>query len=123
MERDARNSGIGERDRGGLLLWGCRGSAIVGRLRRPPRRVHRGGIPVTIGLRRLSLVPTLSLAISLAAVGPALAEDVNCANEFRSGKLYFSQKLYDKAVQRFGVAAGACPDKAEYRARYAMALA
>jgi tetratricopeptide (TPR) repeat protein len=51
------------------------------------------------------------------------AQEVNCANEFRSGKLYFAQKINRKAVDHFAVSVKACPDKAEYRARYAMALA
>jgi hypothetical protein len=51
------------------------------------------------------------------------AQEVNCANEFRSGKLYFAQKIFRKAVDHFAVSVKACPDKAEYRARYAMALA
>jgi Flp pilus assembly protein TadD len=55
--------------------------------------------------------------------GLAAAERINCANEFRSGKLYFAQKIYKKSVQRFALAVQTCPDKAEYRARYAMALA
>ena len=70
------------------------------------------------------------LSYGLVLVGAAVfgvptvnAQEVNCANEFRSGKLYFSQKLYPKAVDRFGVAVKTCPDKAEYRARYAIALA
>ena len=73
------------------------------------------------GFKRLSYGLVL---VGGAALGvPATyAQEVNCANEFRSGKLYFSQKLYNKAVDRFALAVKTCPDKAEYRARYAMAL-
>lgn len=67
-----------------------------------------------------------ALALFLLAA-PAFAQEINCANEFRSGKLYFDQAkkdpiLYEKAVGRFQVAAEACPDNWEFRARYAMAL-
>ena len=68
----------------------------------------------------------LVLATGASLVVPARlasAQEVNCANEFRSGKLYFAQKIYRKAVDHFAVSVKACPDKAEYRARYAMALA
>jgi len=75
---------------------------------------HRMG-PLALGLGVLSLL--------VSGVGTASAQKVNCANEFRSGKLYFSQKIFDKAVDRFGLAAETCPDKAEYRGRYAIALA
>lgn len=70
------------------------------------------------------IVATLALgaAIPLTA-GSASAQRINCANEFRSGKLYFSQQIYDKAVARFQTAVEVCPEKAEYRARYAIALA
>ena len=53
----------------------------------------------------------------------ASAQEVNCANEFRSAKLYFAQKITRKAVDHFALSVKACPDKAEYRARYAMAIA
>jgi len=62
-------------------------------------------------------------AVIMLLAGSASAQKVNCANEFRSGKLYFSQAIYDKAVQRFATAVEVCPEKAEYRARYAIALA
>lgn len=77
-------------------------------------------------MRRLEKVFLFSLVgvAALSLADPAGADDrINCANEFRSGKLYFSQKIYKKAVDRFAVAAETCPEKAEYRARYAMALA
>lgn len=69
-------------------------------------------------------IVTIALAACLTAgfAGTALAEEVNCANEFRSGKLYFSQQVYDKSVDRFAIAVEVCPDEWEYRARYAMAL-
>jgi hypothetical protein len=63
------------------------------------------------------------LSILVTGVGPASAQKINCANEFRSGKLYFSQKILDKAVDRFALAVEACPEKPEYRGRYAIALA
>ncbi len=68
-------------------------------------------------------IAVAALVASVSLVHPALAQKVNCANEFRSGKLYFSQKVYDKAVEHFAASVEACPDKGEYRARYAMALA
>jgi len=71
--------------------------------------------------------PGIAVAImvtsaSLAHIASAEPR-INCANEFRSGKLYFSQKVYEKAVDHFALSVEACPDKGEYRARYAMALA
>jgi tetratricopeptide (TPR) repeat protein len=74
---------------------------------------------MTIGRALGALSFAGALALAPASVG---AED-NCANEFRSGKLYFSQKLYDKAVQRFARAVQLCPQKAEYHAHYALSLA
>jgi len=71
---------------------------------------------------------TLAVLGLVTAVGASVlprftsAQEVNCANEFRSGKLYFAQKIYRKAVGHFALAVKTCPDKAEYRARYAMAL-
>jgi tetratricopeptide (TPR) repeat protein len=66
----------------------------------------------------------IGTAVLLAAiVAPAAAEKVNCSNEFRSGKLYFSQKLFEKAVHRFALSVETCPEKADYRGRYAIALA
>jgi tetratricopeptide (TPR) repeat protein len=65
----------------------------------------------------------LAWGASLTPARFASAQEVNCANEFRSGKLYFSQKIYQKAVDHLAVAVKTCPDKAEYRARYAIALA
>ncbi len=63
-------------------------------------------------------------AVAAAAILtlPASGEE-NCANDFRSGKLYFAQKVYDKAVTYFESAVALCPEKAEYRARYGIALA
>jgi predicted Zn-dependent protease len=78
---------------------------------------------VTIGSRSRVLGLGLALGASLFSAGPTLAQELNCANEFRSGKLYFSQSLWDKAVERFALSVKGCPDKAEYRARYAMAVA
>jgi tetratricopeptide (TPR) repeat protein len=63
------------------------------------------------------------LVASASLAHPAAAQRINCANEFRSGKLYFSQQVFDKAVDHFALAVEACPEKGEYRARYAMALA
>lgn len=65
----------------------------------------------------------LFAALAIGSLATAAgAQEVNCANEFRSGKLYFSQKVFEKAVDRFALAVETCPDKGEYRARYAMAL-
>jgi tetratricopeptide (TPR) repeat protein len=61
------------------------------------------------------------LALGMIPAVPVAAE-VNCANEFRSGKLYFSQSLFEKSTHSFKNAAEACPEKGEYRARYGMAL-
>ena len=61
--------------------------------------------------------------VSASLTQPVLAKKKNCANDFRSGKLYFSQKVYDKSVEKFAEAVAVCPEKWEYRARYAMALA
>ena len=72
-------------------------------------------------LGKLSLAFGLGITI-VSMAGSAAAEKVNCSNEFRSGKLYFSQELYKKAVERFDLACEVCPDKAEYRGRLAMAL-
>lgn len=71
------------------------------------------------------LCPVFGLVLVTAmAAAPAEAEDkINCANEYRSGKLYFSQELYQKAVDRFALAVEICPEKWDYNARYAMALA
>lgn len=66
---------------------------------------------------------SLITAAALSWSGTAFAQKINCANEFRSGKLYFSQNIYDKAVNRLAVAVEVCPEKSEYRARYAIALA
>jgi len=71
-----------------------------------------GQIVAGLGLGAALLLPAAS----------ASAQKINCANEFRSGKLYFSQSIFDKAVQRFALAVETCPQKAEYRARYAVAL-
>jgi len=71
------------------------------------------------------LFVAVALILATIPAGRAAAdEDINCSNEFRSGKLYFSpdQALYEKARDSFARAAGACPEKGEYRARYAMAL-
>lgn len=65
----------------------------------------------------------LAVTVALGSLAPAAVADDNCANEFRSGKLYFSQKVFDKAVDRFANSVEICPEKGEYRARYAMALA
>ena len=65
---------------------------------------------------------TLAVLGLVTAVGASVlprftsAQEVNCANEFRSGKLYFAQKIYRKAVGHFALAVKTCPDKAEYRA-------
>ena len=67
----------------------------------------------------------LVMATGASLVVPARltsAQEVNCANEFRSAKLYFAQKIFRKSVDHFAISVKACPDKAEYRARYAMAL-
>jgi tetratricopeptide (TPR) repeat protein len=61
------------------------------------------------------------LGLTMVAA-PVLAQDVNCANEFRSGKLYFSQGLFEKSMNRFATAVEVCPEKGEYHARYALAL-
>lgn len=69
----------------------------------------------------------------LIVTAPAQAQKVNCSNEFRSGKLYFDQakgaqddtqreELYAKSLGKFEVAVEHCPDKWEYRARYALIL-
>ena len=84
--------------------------------------VFRGILPVRFGSKWLSFGLVLAGGTSLGA-SVAVAQEVNCANEFRSGKLYFSEKVYAKAVDRFALAVKTCPDKAEYRARYAIALA
>ena len=70
---------------------------------------------------KLSLAIGLGLTI-VSVAGPVAAEKINCSNEYRSGKLYFSQELFKKAVEHFDLACEVCPDKAEYRGRYAMAL-
>jgi tetratricopeptide (TPR) repeat protein len=75
------------------------------------------------GLRPRTLAALSLVAASLVWSGTLHAQKVNCANEFRSGKLYFSQNIFDKAVDRFAVAVEVCPEKSEYRARYAIALA
>ena len=64
----------------------------------------------------------LAVTVALGSLAPAAVAEENCANEFRSGKLYFSQQVFDKAVDRFANSVRICPDKGEYRARYAMAL-
>lgn len=75
------------------------------------------------GFRTRILAAVLPAALALVWSGPVHAQKVNCANEFRSGKLYFSQEIYNKAVDRFAVAVEVCPEKSEYRARYGIALA
>jgi tetratricopeptide (TPR) repeat protein len=72
---------------------------------------------------RLLAAASLIAAAVLSWSGSVHAQKVNCANEFRSGKLYFSQKIYNKAVERFAASVEVCPDKSEYRTRYAIALA
>ncbi len=74
---------------------------------------------------RILGITLAAAAVTVSLVHPAAAQNqkVNCANEFRSGKLYFSQKVWDKAVEHFRLAAETCPEKGEYRARYAIALA
>jgi tetratricopeptide (TPR) repeat protein len=66
----------------------------------------------------------LSLALTLVSA-PIVARgaEQNCANEFRSGKLYFSQKIYLKAMQHYQLAVDLCPEKADYRAHYAISVA
>jgi len=72
-------------------------------------------------LSRLGLVLATALMTAIV-VTPARAEKVNCNNEFRSGKLYFDQKIFEKALAKFAVAVEHCPDKGEFHARYALAL-
>jgi tetratricopeptide (TPR) repeat protein len=76
---------------------------------------------VDVRLRTLS--GALVAAAALAVLTLPAAGEQNCANDFRSGKLYFAQKVYDKSVSYFKSSVELCPDKAEYRARYAIALA
>lgn len=83
--------------------------------------IHRNHFNTRHTLQALAGVLVAVLATG-ALVATVWAQEVNCANEFRSGKLYFSQKVYEKAVSRFALAVETCPDKGEYRARYAMAL-
>jgi len=64
----------------------------------------------------------IATGILVAVPGFVSAQEVNCANQFRSGKLYFDERVYRKAVDHFALSVKACPDKGEYRARYAMAL-
>jgi tetratricopeptide (TPR) repeat protein len=70
--------------------------------------------------------PAARLLVALAALvlAPRMtaAQSTTCADEFRSGKLYFQQQLNEKSVERFAAAVAGCPDKGEYHARYAMAL-
>jgi len=93
----------------------------------PPAYFHRGAFKEEFPVRFGSTLAVLGLVMATGAtvVLPRFtsAQEVNCANEFRSGKLYFAQKIYRKAVDHFAISVKACPDKAEYRARYAMALA
>jgi predicted Zn-dependent protease len=93
----------------------------------PPAYIHHGALKEEFPVRFGSTLAVLGLVMATGAsvVLPRLtsAQEVNCANEFRSGKLYFAQKIYRKAVDHLGAAVKACPDKAEYRARYAIALA
>ncbi len=67
-------------------------------------------------------IAVAALLASASLSHPAAAQKINCSNEFRSGKLYFSQGVFDKAVDHFALSVEACPEKGEYRARYAMAL-
>jgi tetratricopeptide (TPR) repeat protein len=80
------------------------------------------------------VVPGILLALVLGNQ-IASAQEVNCANDFRSGKLYFAEAqksqqakksdtvdLYQKARARFQLAVETCPDKYDYHARYAMTL-
>ncbi len=67
-------------------------------------------------------IAVAALVASASLSHPAVAQKINCSNEFRSGKLYFSQGVFDKAVDHFALSVEACPEKGEYRARYAMAL-
>lgn len=75
--------------------------------------------------------------VSSLATAPTFAEEkVNCANEFRSGKLYFSQAqqqhgknaeeeraLYKKSVEHYEISVEVCPDKWDYQTEYGTALA
>ncbi len=74
-------------------------------------------------VRRRTLGGALAAFVALAVLTLPAAGEENCANDFRSGKLYFAQKVYDKSVSYFESSVKLCPEKAEYRARYAIALA
>lgn len=74
-------------------------------------------------VRRGTLGGALAAIAALTVLTLPAAGEENCANAFRSGKLYFVQKVYDKSVANFQTAVELCPAKAEYRWRYANALA
>ncbi len=64
----------------------------------------------------------LALAFTFAFAGSAFAERINCSNKYRSGKLSFSQRLYDDALDQFKTAVDVCPEEGEYHMYYAMAI-
>jgi tetratricopeptide (TPR) repeat protein len=76
-----------------------------------------------VDVRRGTLGGALAAIAALTVLTLPAAGEENCANAFRSGKLYFVQKVYDKSVANFQTAVELCPAKAEYRWRYANALA
>lgn len=78
---------------------------------------------IKVDVRSRALSGALVAVVALAAMSLPAAGEENCANDFRSGKLYFAQKVLDKSVSYFESAVNLCPDKAEYRARYGIALA
>ncbi len=76
-----------------------------------------------VDVRLRTLGGALAAVAALAVLTLPAAGEQNCANDFRSGKLYFAQKVYDKAVSYFKSSVELCPEKAEYHGRYAIALA
>jgi tetratricopeptide (TPR) repeat protein len=75
--------------------------------------------------RRLAAVPSALLALALLFTGPVGAADEKALTpnaHFMSGKLYLSQKVFDKAEREFAQAVAGDTTNAEYRTYWATAL-
>src|SRR6187455_2298810 len=75
--------------------------------------------------RRMAAVRSTLLVLGLLAAGFARAEDDKALTpnaHFMSGKLYLSQKVFDKAEHEFAAAVAGDSTNAEYRTYWATAL-
>ena len=100
-------------------------------------RCPQGSVPgraskeMEIAMKRLAPICVTALVLS-GFTGYAVAEEINCANKYRSGNLSFAQaqksererrKLMRDAVEQYRIAVNLCPEEGEYHMKYAMALA